>query len=107
MKIFPTQSIKELDAYTIENEPIASIDLMERASQALTKAIMKRWEAETPITVFAGPGNNGGDALAVSRLLAEKGYQVSVYLFNTKGELSPDCEANKRQTGGCEECGFP
>ena len=35
MKIFPTQSIKELDAYTIENEPIASIDLMERASQAL------------------------------------------------------------------------
>ena len=61
MKIFPTQSIKELDAYTIENEPIASIDLMERASQALTKAIMKRWEAETPITVFAGPGNNGGD----------------------------------------------
>ena len=66
MKIFPTQSIKELDAYTIENEPIASIDLMERASQALTKAIMKRWEAETPITVFAGPGNNGGDALAVS-----------------------------------------
>ena len=67
MKIFPTQSIKELDAYTIENEPIASIDLMERASQALTKAITKRWEAETPITVFAGPGNNGGDALAVSR----------------------------------------
>ena len=57
MKIFPTQSIKELDAYTIENEPIASIDLMERASQALTKAIMKRWEAETPITVFAGPGS--------------------------------------------------
>ena len=52
MKIFPTQSIKELDAYTIENEPIASIDLMERASQALTKAIMKRWEAETPITVL-------------------------------------------------------
>ena len=97
MKIFPTQSIKELDAYTIENEPIASIDLMERASQALTKAITKRWEAETPITVFAGPGNNGGDALAVSRLLAEKGYRVSVYLFNTKGELSPDCEANKER----------
>lgn len=88
MKIFPTQSIKELDAYTIENEPIASIDLMERASQALTKAIMKRWEAEIPITVFAGPGNNGGDALAVSRLLAEKGYQVSVYLLIQR-ELSP------------------
>ena len=83
IKIFPTIQIKELDAYTIENEPIASIDLMERASQALAKAISERWGAETPFTVFAGPGNNGGDALAVSRLLAEQGYRVEVYLFNT------------------------
>lgn len=97
MKIFPTRSIKELDAYTIENEPIASIDLMERASQALAKAIMKRWEVDTPMTVFAGPGNNGGDALAVSRLLAEEGYQVSVYLFNTQDKLSSDCETNKER----------
>lgn len=47
IKIFPTIQIKELDAYTIENEPIASIDLMERASQALAKAISERWGAET------------------------------------------------------------
>jgi NAD(P)H-hydrate epimerase len=72
IKIFPTYEVKQLDAYTIENEPIASIDLMERASQALTKAISARWTNETPIVVFAGPGNNGGDAFAVARLLAEK-----------------------------------
>lgn len=95
MKIFPTSSIKELDAYTIENEPIDSIDLMERASQALADAIAERWEEETPFTVFAGPGNNGGDALALSRLLAERGYRLAVYLFNIKGELSPDCATNK------------
>ena len=95
IKIFPTYEVKQLDAYTIENEPIASIDLMERASQALTKAISERWTNETPIVVFAGPGNNGGDALAVARLLAEKGYQVKTYLFNTKGYLSADCEENK------------
>lgn len=106
MKIFPTQSIKELDAYTIENEPIASIDLMERASQALAKAIAGRWDAKTPFTVFAGPGNNGGDALAVSRLLAKKGYKVSVYLFNTKGELSPDCETNKERLADVENVDF-
>lgn len=97
MKIFPTTKIKELDTYTIENEPIASIDLMERASQAITKAISGRWGTETPFTVFAGPGNNGGDALAVSRLLAGQGYRVEVYLFNTKGSLSPDCEVNKER----------
>lgn len=106
MKIFPTQSIKELDAYTIENEPIASIDLMERASQALTKAIAERWETDTPFTVFAGPGNNGGDALAVARLLAEKGYKPEVYLFNTKGELSADCETNKDRLADVENVDF-
>lgn len=95
MKIFPTASIKQLDAYTIGHEPISSIDLMERASQALAEAIAERWDADTPFTVFAGPGNNGGDALAVSRLLAEKGFSPEVYLFNTKGSLSPDCKTNR------------
>lgn len=100
IKIFPTIQIKELDAYTIENEPVSSIDLMERASQALAQAIAERWSVETSFTVFAGPGNNGGDALAVSRLLAERGYRVEVYLFNTKGVLSPDCETNKERLAG-------
>lgn len=100
MKIFPTPSIKALDAYTIEHEPIASIDLMERAAQALAAAITERWTADTPFTIFAGPGNNGGDALAVSRLLTEKGYKAEVYLFNTKGTLSPDCAANKDRLAG-------
>ena len=100
IKIFPTIQLKELDAYTIENEPVSSIDLMERASRALARAMSERWSAETPFTVFAGPGNNGGDALAVSRLLAERGCRVEVYLFNTKGTLSPDCETNKERLAG-------
>ena len=95
MKIFPSSTIKKLDAYTIEHEPIQSIQLMERAAHALTEAIINRWDNGTPVTVFAGPGNNGGDALAVARMMAEKGYKVEVFLFNTKGELSPDCQANK------------
>lgn len=106
MKIFPSSSIKKLDAYTIEHEPIASIDLMERAAQALTKAITNRWNPETPVTIFAGPGNNGGDALAVARMMAEKGYKIEVYLFNTKGELSPDCQTNKELVEMMEEVTF-
>ena len=106
MKIFPSSSIKKLDAYTIEHEPIASIDLMERAATALTKAIMNRWSRETPVTVFAGPGNNGGDALAVARMLSEKGYKTEVYLFNPKGELSPDCQTNKELVEMAEEVTF-
>ena len=59
MKIFTSSQIHELDKYTIENEPISSIDLMERAARALTQAIMDTWDVETPVVVFAGPGNNG------------------------------------------------
>ncbi|MDE5987499.1 MAG: NAD(P)H-hydrate dehydratase [Prevotella sp.] len=95
MKIFTSKQIHELDAYTIEHEPISSIDLMERAAKALTLAITRRWGRETPVTVFAGPGNNGGDALAVARMLAERQYSVTAYLFNIKDSLSEDCHTNK------------
>ena len=97
MKIFPASSIKELDAYTIEHEPVASIDLMERAAKAITESIIQRWDTNTPMTVFAGPGNNGGDALAVARMLAQKGYTVEAFLFNINGKLSEDCQTNKER----------
>lgn len=95
MKIFEASQIKDIDQYTIVNEPVSSLDLMERAATAFAHAVMRRWSRETPVVVFAGPGNNGGDALAVSRLLAERGYGVKVYLFNPDSTLSPDCEANR------------
>lgn len=95
MKIFTSSQIHELDKYTIDSEPISSIDLMERAAKALTQAIADQWDNHTPVVVFAGPGNNGGDALAVARMLTERQYKVSAYLFNTNGHLSPDCQINR------------
>ena len=97
MKIFTSTQIHELDRYTIENEPIPSLDLMERAARTLTQAVTEMWPVSVPVVVFAGPGNNGGDALAMARMLAERDYQVSVYLFNISGHLSPDCAANKKR----------
>lgn len=93
MKIFYTSEIKELDAYTVEHEPIASIDLMERAACALTDAILEMYP-NSSFTVFAGPGNNGGDGLAVARMLSNAGCHVAVWLINPKGKLSPDCAEN-------------
>ena len=97
MKIFTSVQIRELDKYTIENEPIKSIDLMERAAKALTQAIVADWSALQRVVVFAGPGNNGGDALAVARMLIERDYDVTAYLFNISGHLSEDCAANKKR----------
>ena len=97
MKIFTTAQIHELDKYTIEHEPIASLNLMERAARALTEAVIQEWPATMPVVIFAGPGNNGGDALAMARMMSEQNYQVTVYLFNISGQLSPDCAANKQR----------
>ena len=101
MKILSSAQLKELDKYTIIHEPIASIDLMERASRALTEAIVHRWDRSFHMAVFAGPGNNGGDALAVARLLSQKGYHVEVFLFNTKGKLSEECQTNLDRLKTC------
>ena len=93
MKIFTSAQIHELDRYTIEHEPIKSVDLMERAAKAITRAVAEEWTTHTPVVVFAGPGNNGGDALAVARLLTNEGYKVRTYLFNITNHLSAELTA--------------
>lgn len=102
MKIFTGTQIKELDKFTIENEPVASIDLMERAAKAIVRVLREEWDNRTPFVVFAGPGNNGGDALAVARLMAEAGYKVTAFLFNVNGKLSDDCATNKQRAMECK-----
>ena len=94
MKIFTASQLSSIEHYTMEHEPIHPIDLMERAAMAVTQAITSEFGTHMPVVVFAGPGNNGGDALAVARLLAEKGYDVEVFLFNVTGKLSEECEFN-------------
>lgn len=97
MKILTSKQIRELDKYTIENEPIESINLMERAAKAITRSITHIWSVKTNVVVFAGPGNNGGDALAVARMLCDQGYKVKAFLFNISNKLSADCATNKER----------
>ncbi len=93
-KIFPTGMVKEIDAYTIEHEPIESVDLMERAAGAIHNWILRHYDKSRPVKVFAGTGNNGGDALAVSRMLADSGFLVRVFLVRFSSRISEDCEVN-------------
>ena len=96
MKIFPAQELRNIDRYTIEHEPVSSIDLMERAASAVVYDIISHWKRNKQICIFAGPGNNGGDALAIARLLLIEGYDPKVYLFNTSN-LSDDCKTNSKR----------
>lgn len=87
MKILTAAQIKAWDEYTILNEPISSIDLMERASAACVNWILNHYPSKDQFSIFCGKGNNGGDGLAIARLLAEKGkfIQVHVLEFGFKG----------------------
>lgn len=87
MKLFTTKQIAELDRFTIENEPISDIDLMERAALQITGWVVKNSSNERKILFFAGPGNNGGDALAVARQLADLDYVCEVYRLDLGKKL--------------------
>jgi NAD(P)H-hydrate epimerase len=82
MKLFTTKQIAAIDKFTIENEPIADIDLMERASLQMTNWVVQQFSTEERLLFFAGPGNNGGDALAMARQLADLDYRCEVYLLD-------------------------
>lgn len=96
MKIFNTTHIKSIDQYTIQHEPISSINLMERAAEKIVDFFLQKWDKNTPFLLLAGNGNNGGDGLAIARMLLEVGYTVNVILFHT-GKLSPECATNKKR----------
>jgi len=100
MKFFSTNIIRQLDQYTIEHEPISSVDLMERAAQALFHEFTSRFSPDKEVFIFAGQGNNGGDAMALARLLLHAGYVATTYLFNpasTNKPLTPECEINRNR----------
>lgn len=94
MKIFPSARVAKIDAYTIENEPILSIDLMERAAGKLLDKVIEEFPAPRNCKIFVGPGNNGGDGLALARLLNQSSYSVEVYMLNITKKLSTDAEIN-------------
>jgi NAD(P)H-hydrate epimerase len=90
MKILSAAQIKEADKYTIVHEPVTSINLMERAARACLFRIFQYSESDTTYCIFCGKGNNGGDGLAIARMLADRGLSVNVYIVEHTHPASPD-----------------
>ncbi len=103
MKIFSVSQIRKADEYTIAHEPIASLDLMERATKACCDRILKKISSNKSVCVFCGMGNNGGDGLAISRMLKAEGRKVSIYIIKHSEKGSADFEANLKRL---HECGI-
>jgi NAD(P)H-hydrate epimerase len=97
MKILTAKQQHELDQMTMENEPISSIDLMERASVAFTEEMIKHCEGVQSVAVVCGIGNNGGDGLAIARLLNSKGLKVAVYFIALRDKGVENVEINRKR----------
>lgn len=96
MKIFTNENIQLIDRITIEKEGVSAHDLVERVADGVMSELAQRWRPTRSTLVFAGPGNNGADALAVSRRLYEQGFRPEIYLFNIGGNrLSAECRRSR------------
>lgn len=102
IKILSAQQIRLVDAATIRNEPVSSLDLMERAAQNCLEAFLPYLYLGQPIHVFCGSGNNGGDGFVIARLLKIMEFDVFTW-FVTFSEPTPECAANKARATGVVE----
>ncbi len=94
MQILSAKQIKEWDAFTIANEPVAPIDLMERAAQKCVEWILRKNFLQKSFSVFCGKGNNGGDGLAIARLLLQRQLNVVVYILENGKQGTSDFQNN-------------
>lgn len=97
MKIFTAEQIRAIDAATIKSEPVSSVDLMERAAGAMLRYVESHVPLTVKVTLFAGPGNNGGDALALARMMKGKGYNIKVLIVSEGSSFSGDFNINLKR----------
>jgi ADP-dependent NAD(P)H-hydrate dehydratase / NAD(P)H-hydrate epimerase len=103
LKIFSSEQVRKADAYTIKNEPVSSVDLMERAAGACVEW-MKNFGnlSNKSILIFCGPGNNGGDGLAIARMLQVQNIPVTVYIPDESLKKSEDFSVNLKRAHDCK-----
>jgi len=94
MKLFRSDQIKQIDEHTINEEPVASIDLMERAAGQILIWYIQRFDRSKRIFIFAGPGNNGGDGLALARMLKSNRYEPVVCYIEFTEKTTEDWKTN-------------
>src|ERR1044072_8561113 len=94
MKILNAEEIKAWDQYTIDNEPVASIDLMERAAAKCVDWLVNHGLGENSFSIFCGKGNNGGDGLAIARLLSHRKIPIRVFILEFGHKGTGDFQTN-------------
>lgn len=94
MKVLSAEAIRLWDQYTIQHEPISSVDLMERAATRCVEWLKTRYTHTPEFNIFCGKGNNGGDGLAIARLLSNEQIPVTVFILEFGHKGTDDFQIN-------------
>ena len=105
LKILSPAQIKEADEFTIKQEPVSAVDLMERAAGKCVEWLTGHFSTDRHMVICCGLGNNGGDGLVIGRRLKQLGYNVRVYILRHSEQLSSGFSVNeqrlRRAAGDC------
>ncbi|HVT16271.1 MAG TPA: NAD(P)H-hydrate dehydratase [Thermoanaerobaculia bacterium] len=104
MRILTAEAMRAVDRAAIEGLGIPSLVLMENAAIGVADAIGQAFPAADSAAIFCGPGNNGGDGLALARQLAARGYAVQLYLVGGGRQPAGDAAV---QLEICRRLGLP
>ncbi|HSJ67901.1 MAG TPA: NAD(P)H-hydrate dehydratase [Anditalea sp.] len=96
LKIISGKDVRQLDENYINKNGILSFELMEKAAEAFCEWYMKHFDRKKTIAIFCGTGNNGGDGLAIARMLFRQGYKICVFLYGKTENASSDFKSNLR-----------
>jgi len=94
MEILSAEQIRAWDEFTKEQEPITSIDLMERAAESCLSWLEKNNYLDRSFSIYCGKGNNGGDGLALARMLSLQDCPVTVHILEFGHLGTDDFQAN-------------
>ena len=94
MNVFTAEQIRKWEAVTLHEQQISSVDLMERAALACTQWLIREGFSNRPVWIFCGKGNNGGDGLAIARLLLAENVPVTTFILETGKSGSEDFQYN-------------
>lgn len=99
LKLLTAAQTQLADKYTIENQPIRSLELMERACNAFVNTFLNHFtDRKKSIAVFCGKGNNGGDGLAIARMLIGEGFtQIKVFIADFEDTATQDFDLNLKR----------
>jgi len=97
-ELLTAAQMRAIEQAAIDSGEVTGLELMERAGRGVVEAIFEEWpelaKTDHRAVVLCGPGNNGGDGFVVARMLAERGWEVEVYLYGDAGKLPPDARVN-------------